>query len=61
MIGALILATIIARDARRQAESAAAIGTIEDLAHLSAQMGGLVHTLQLERDELQVRRFREPR
>jgi two-component system chemotaxis sensor kinase CheA len=55
VIGALILATIIARDAQRQAESAAAIGSIEDLAHLSARMGGLVHALQLERNELSLR------
>jgi len=55
VIGALILATIIARDAHRQAASAAAIGSIEDLAHLSARMGRLVHTLQLERNELSLR------
>jgi two-component system, chemotaxis family, sensor kinase CheA len=52
VIGALILATIILRDARRQAESAAAIGSIEDLAHLSGRMGQLVHALQFERNEL---------
>jgi two-component system, chemotaxis family, sensor kinase CheA len=52
VIGALILAAIIARDAFRQAESAAAIGSIEDLASLSAQMSGLVHALQFERNEL---------
>ena len=52
VIGALILATLIARDARRQAESAAALGSIEDLAHLSAQMSGLVHALQFERNDL---------
>jgi len=56
VIGALILAGIIARDARRQAEGAAAIGSIEDLAHLSARMGGLVHALQFERNELSLRR-----
>jgi two-component system chemotaxis sensor kinase CheA len=52
VIGALLLATIIARGARREAQSAAAIGSIEDLAHLSAQMSGLVHALQFERNEL---------
>ena len=52
VIGALILATMMARDARHQAERAAAIGSIEDLAHLSAQMSGLVHALQFERNEL---------
>ena len=56
VIGALILATIIARDARRHAESAAAIGSIEDLAHLSARMGTLVHALQFERNELSLRK-----
>jgi two-component system chemotaxis sensor kinase CheA len=55
VIGALILATMIARDARRQAESAAAIGSIEDLARVSAQMGKLVHALQFERNELSLR------
>jgi len=52
VIGALILATLMARDARRQAESAAALGSIEDLARLSAQMSGLVHALQFERNSL---------
>ena len=55
VIGALILATIIARDAQRQAASAAAIGSIEDLAHLSGQMSRLVHALQFERNELALR------
>lgn len=55
VVGALILAAMIARDARRQAETAAAIGSIEDLAHLSARMGGLVHALQFERNELSLR------
>jgi HPt (histidine-containing phosphotransfer) domain-containing protein/methyl-accepting chemotaxis protein len=55
VIGALILATFIGRDARHLAESAAAIGSIEDLAHLSARMGKLVHTLQFERNELSLR------
>jgi two-component system chemotaxis sensor kinase CheA len=52
VLGALILAAMIARDARRQDESAAALGSIEDLAQLSARMGGLVHALQFERNEL---------
>jgi two-component system chemotaxis sensor kinase CheA len=55
VIGALILATIIARGARREAQSAAAIGSIEDLARLSAHMSGLVHALQFERTELALR------
>ncbi len=52
VIGALLLATIIARGAHREAQSAAAIGSIEDLARLSAHMSGLVHALQFERNEL---------
>jgi two-component system, chemotaxis family, sensor kinase CheA len=61
VIGALILATIIARDAERQAQSAAALGSIEDLAHLSAKMGGLVHALQLERNELSLHKGQKTR
>ncbi|HVZ33520.1 MAG TPA: hypothetical protein VG963_13905, partial [Polyangiaceae bacterium] len=52
VLGALVLAMLIARDARRAAESAAALGSIEDLASLAGQMTGLVHTLQLERSAL---------
>jgi two-component system chemotaxis sensor kinase CheA len=55
VIGALILAISMAREARRQAQSAAALGSIEDLAHLAAQMSGLVHELQFERHELSLR------
>ena len=55
VIGALILAVSSARDARRQAQSAAALGSIEDLAHLAAHMSGLVHELQFERSELSLR------
>jgi two-component system chemotaxis sensor kinase CheA len=55
VIGALILAISSAREARRQAQSAAALGSIEDLAHLAAQMSGLVHELQFERHELSLR------
>jgi two-component system, chemotaxis family, sensor kinase CheA len=56
VIGALILAASIAREARHQAESAAAIGSIEDLARLSGQMARLVHALQFERNELSLTR-----
>jgi two-component system, chemotaxis family, sensor kinase CheA len=55
VIGALVLATVIARDARREAASAAALGSIDDLARLSARMSGLVHELQFERNELSLR------
>jgi two-component system chemotaxis sensor kinase CheA len=55
VLGALILATLIARDAQRRAQSAAALGSIEDLARLSAQMSKLVQELQFERSELALR------
>ena len=55
VIGALILASIVTLDAQRQSASAAAIGSIEDLARLSARMSGLVHALQFERNELSLR------
>jgi two-component system, chemotaxis family, sensor kinase CheA len=55
VLGALILATWIARDARSQAASAASLGSIEDLARLSAHMSGLVHELQFERNDLSLR------
>jgi len=55
VLGALILATIISRDAQRRAQSAAALGSIENLAVLSAHMNKLVQTLQFERSELGLR------
>jgi len=55
VLGALILATLIARDAQNRAQSAAALGSIEDLARLSAQMSKLVQELQFERSELGLR------
>jgi two-component system, chemotaxis family, sensor kinase CheA len=55
VLGALILATLISRDAQRRAQSAAALGSIEDLAQLSAHMSKLVHELQFERSELALR------
>ena len=55
VIGALVLAISSARDARRKAESAAALGSIEDLARLAGYMTGLVHELQFERNELSLR------
>ena len=55
VIGALLLAISSARDARRQAESAAALGSIEDLAQLAGHMSRLVHELQFERHELSLR------
>lgn len=59
VLGALILATLIAHDAQRRAQSAAALGSIEDLARLSAHMSKLVHELQFERSELALRLGRQ--
>jgi two-component system chemotaxis sensor kinase CheA len=55
VLGALILATLISRDAQRRAQSAAALGSIEDLARLSAHMSKVVQELQFERSELALR------
>src|SRR5260221_5118906 len=55
VLGALILATLISRDAQHRAQSAAALGSIEDLARLSAHMSKLVQELQFERSELALR------
>jgi two-component system chemotaxis sensor kinase CheA len=55
VIGALLLAISSAREARRQAESAAALGSIEDLAQLAGHMSRLVHELGFERHELSLR------
>lgn len=49
VIGALLLSGIIVRDARRQAEAAAALGSVEDLALLASRISTSVHQLQSER------------
>jgi two-component system, chemotaxis family, sensor kinase CheA len=49
VIGALLLSGIIVRDARRQVESAAALGSVEDLALLAGHISTSVHQLQNER------------
>jgi len=49
VVGALVLAAIIAQDASRRAATAAALGSIEDLAHVTGQMSVQVQTLQRER------------
>jgi serine phosphatase RsbU (regulator of sigma subunit) len=49
MVGALLLALQIIGGAREQARKAEALGSIESLADLSAQMTNAVHALQLER------------
>jgi len=49
VIGALLLALEIENDARERARTAEAIGSIEDLAELSARMTDTVDQLQTER------------
>jgi len=49
VVGALVLGILLARDAQRQALRAEALGTIENLARLSAAMSGTIHGLQDER------------
>ena len=49
IIGALLLALQIISGARQQARKVEALGSIESLAELSAQMTSAVHALQLER------------
>jgi signal transduction histidine kinase len=49
VIGALLLSLAMARGAREQARTADAIGSIEDLAELSARMTDTVDELQTER------------
>lgn len=51
VVGALLLGLMLARDAQQQARSTEALGTIEDLARLSAVMSDVVHALQDERAE----------
>jgi two-component system chemotaxis sensor kinase CheA len=57
--GALVLAALIVLDAQQQAKSTAALGSIEDLAHLSAQIGAVVEQLQFERNEAALKLVRE--
>ena len=49
IVGALLLALQIIGAAREQARKVEALGSIESLADLSAQMTSMVHALQLER------------
>lgn len=48
VVGALLLAGIILHDARQRSAAADALGSVEDLALLSAQMGTVVRALQIE-------------
>src|ERR1700712_3289693 len=59
VIGAILLSSIIVRDARRQAEAAAALGSVEDLALLASKISTSVHQLQGERALLS-RHYGEP-
>lgn len=49
MLGALVLAALIARGARAQATAAAALGSVEDVAQLSVRISATLQALQLER------------
>ena len=49
VVGALVLAAVIAQDARQRAASAAALGSVEDLASLSSQMSATMFALHAER------------
>lgn len=49
LLGAIALAAIIVRDASRQAERAATLGSIESLAELSQSIGALVDGIESER------------
>ncbi len=55
VIGALVLAGVIASDARDRATTAAALGSIDDLAHLTSQMSATMHALQAERARVALR------
>src|SRR5271170_4378834 len=49
VIGALLLALFVAHDARQGAASAASLGSIEDLARLTAYIAEVLHAVQDER------------
>lgn len=49
VVGALLLALFVAHDAQQQAASAAALGSIEDLARLTAYIADVLHAEQDER------------
>ncbi|HLV64403.1 MAG TPA: nitrate- and nitrite sensing domain-containing protein [Polyangiaceae bacterium] len=49
VFGAFVLSALIARHAQRQAETAEALGSVEDLAQLTSRMTDVVHRLQAER------------
>lgn len=49
VVGAFVLAAVIAQDARHRATSAEALGSVEELASLSSQMSATMFALQTER------------
>ena len=49
VLGALVLALFVTHDARERAHSAAALGSIEDLARLTAYIADVMHAVQDER------------
>jgi serine phosphatase RsbU (regulator of sigma subunit) len=49
VVGALVLAALIALDADRQVETAVALGSIEGVAQLSVYINRTIHALQVER------------
>src|SRR5580698_3998257 len=49
VIGALLLAMFVVNDARQGAASAASLGSIEDLAQLTAYIAEVLHAVQDER------------
>jgi two-component system chemotaxis sensor kinase CheA len=49
VVGALLLALFVAHDARQRATSAAALGSIEDLARLTGYIADVLHAVQDER------------
>jgi two-component system chemotaxis sensor kinase CheA len=48
VLGALILSALIALGARQQAQAAASLGSVEDVARLSQRIGAAIHALQTE-------------
>ena len=59
-IAALALAWLVVSDARREAKAAEALGTVEDLAELAADMSAVVQALQNERAQLSRHLGKEP-
>jgi serine phosphatase RsbU (regulator of sigma subunit) len=52
VLGALVLALLIVSAAREQSRRAQALGSVESLAELSAEVTGLLHSLQAERSQV---------